>query len=566
MNSDRPTPLNIESLCQRYKVVPKGIIHIGAHEGQELAKYLQMGATEVLLIEANPEICQKLQTKIADIPNVSALNYAICDREGKINLRLNSYDYSSSILPLKQHQDIYPNMLEVGEIEVEARTLDQVLKEQRINNPDSNNELDRQFNILAIDIQGAELLALEGAKETLRTIDAIYTEVNLQELYEGCALLEQIDQFLAGHHFQRVAIKTPFHPFYGDALYLKTDILAKSQITIVTSIAPQNYENQKLAIDSWRSHGFQPVSLNCAEEVIELQSLYPEVIFHAVDRHAGAEVGKPLIYLDHIFDYLQNHLSSGNGIFAIVNADIQLKLDFDTQLLIENEAKQSLVVSSRVEIKEPLATSGQIYTRGFDAFFFDAELLAKIPKSNYCLGMPWWDFWLPLMAQQNQIEVKYLAEPIAYHVQHKINYSSQLWEKYGIQFTQLFEPELGAKFEYIQKNNLPDLRPQLIGVIDTFLQSFHHHSQRLHNMSGQILTQAINSEAAQLHLETGNIYREQGKSVEAIASYQKSLHHDPNYAPAYLGLAKIYLATAKLELATESISHIQALHLRFANF
>jgi FkbM family methyltransferase len=166
-----PTPLNIQSLCQRYQISAKGIIHIGAHEGQELAQYLNIASEKVLLIEANPQIFLKLESLVADIPNVTALNYAICDREGNINLRLNAYDFSSSILPLKHHLDIYPNMLEVGEITVEARTLDRLLEEQQF--------ISSEFNILVLDIQGAELLAFTGAKTTLGNIDAIYTEVNL---------------------------------------------------------------------------------------------------------------------------------------------------------------------------------------------------------------------------------------------------------------------------------------------------------------------------------------------------------------------------------------------------
>lgn len=563
MPSDRPTPLNISSLCQRYDIPVRGVIHVGAHEGQELDQYLELGAQKVLLIEANPQIFQKLQTIVADIPNVIPLNYAICDREGSINLRLNAYDFSSSILPLKQHRDIYPNMLEVGEVSVAAKTLDRLITEQDLNKA--------AFNVLVLDIQGAELLALKGSEETLKTVDAIYSEVNLQELYEGCALIEQIDEFLTDHSFQRVAIKTPFHPFYGDAFYVKTDILAKTQTTIITSIAPKplgkDLENQQLAIKGWRSHGFKVISLNSTDEVNALQPLYPHVIFHPVTRHAAAEVGKPLVYLEDIFDFLKNELPS-NGIYGIINADIHLKLDFDYQTLIEKEAKQSLVISSRVEVKDANETTGQIYTRGFDAFFFDAHLLDKIPKSDYCLGMPWWDFWLPLVAQQQNISVKYLAGPIAYHVQHKNNYSDRLWEKYGLKFTQIFQPDRLAALQQIQQNSLLELRSQLIGIIDSFLQSFHQQAQRLYPMSTSVSIHNpanINLEAAELHCETGDIYREQGKLAEAIASYQKALTNNPNYGLAYLGLAKIHLSQGLLELATEAISHIQALKPELLN-
>ncbi len=555
----RPIPLNIQSLCQRYKVSTRGVIHVGAHEGQELNQYLEMGAEQVILIEANPQIFTKLQESVKKFSNVIPLNYAVCDRSGEIKLRLNAYDYSISILPLKHHRDIYPNMLEVGEVSVEGITLDGLLLEQNL---DSN-----KFNILALDIQGAELLALSGSTATLKTVDAIYTEVNLQELYEGCALIGQIDEFLEGFNFQRVALRTPFHPTYGDAFYVKRDILAKSQTTILTSIAPHNHDNQKLAISSWRSHGLNVISLNNKAEVRELESIYPEVTFYAVNRDAGAEVGRPLIYFDDIWAYIQNQESTGNGIFGIINSDIHLKADFDCLQVIEREAQDGLVVCSRVEIENSAQTAGQIYTRGFDAFFFHENLSQKLPKSDFCLGMPWWDFWLPLIAQRQGVPLKYLTTAIAYHIQHPINYRNDLWEKFGIKFTQLFKPELVPIFQKLQDQNSSELRPKLIGIIDAFLQSFHAHAHRISQSMPitTLKTENINHEAAELHLETGDIYREQGKLAEAIASYQKALTQDPNFAAIFLGMAKIYLSQGMLEPAIEAITNIQALEPELLN-
>ncbi len=549
----RPTTLNIQNLCQRYKISARGVIHVGAHEGQELEQYLKMGAEQVVLIEANPRIFEKLQSVVKKFPNVIPLNYAVCGRSGEIKLRLNAYDYSSSILPLKHHRDIYPNMLEVGEVAVEGITLDGLLLEQNLD--------PKKFNILALDIQGAELLALSGSTATLKNIDAIYTEVNLEELYEGCALIGQIDEFLADFNFQRVALRTPFHPTYGDAFYVRTDILATSQTTIFTSISPRNHDNQKLAISSWRSHGLKVISLNNEVEVKGLESIYPHVTFHTVTRDAEAQVGRPLIYFDDIWAYIQNQELAENGILGIINSDIHLKADFDCWQVIEREAEDGLVVCSRTEVQSLEQTSGQIYTRGFDAFFFSENLLQKLPKSDFCLGMPWWDFWLPLVTQQKGIKIKYLTTAIAYHIQHPINYRNDLWEKFGIKFTQLFKPELVPIFQQLQDQNSTELRPKLISIIDTFLQSFHTHAHRISQSmpTTTLKTENINHEAAELHLETGDIYREQGKLAEAIASYQKALTQDPNFAAIFLGMAKIYLSQGMLEPAIEAITNIQAL-------
>ena len=71
-----------------------------------------------------------------------------------------------------------------------------------------------------LDIQGAELLALKGAGEILKHIDYIYTEVNVNELYEGCALLPELESFLKKRGFKIFAIEMTQHG-WGDAFFVK---------------------------------------------------------------------------------------------------------------------------------------------------------------------------------------------------------------------------------------------------------------------------------------------------------------------------------------------------------
>ena len=71
-----------------------------------------------------------------------------------------------------------------------------------------------------VDLQGAELRALEGAARTLEGVRYVYTEVNREPLYEGCALVGDLDRFLGERDFQRVVTKwTGAH--WGDALYVR---------------------------------------------------------------------------------------------------------------------------------------------------------------------------------------------------------------------------------------------------------------------------------------------------------------------------------------------------------
>ncbi|WP_293335749.1 FkbM family methyltransferase [Microcoleus sp. CAWBG58] len=220
--SEAPKLLDLQQLCVKHSVVPRGVIHIGAHEGKEIATYQTMGVQRVLFIEANPAVFERLQTNIAGFPNVLAVNCAISNINGTSTLYVTSMDQSSSILPLKEHQKIYPQIKEVERVVVESRTLDTLLAELQVNPAD--------FNILNIDIQGAELLALQGATNILKHIEAINTEVNYEELYEGCALIDQIDDFLELRGFDRAATATPYHPSWGDAFYVKKPVITMSTL------------------------------------------------------------------------------------------------------------------------------------------------------------------------------------------------------------------------------------------------------------------------------------------------------------------------------------------------
>lgn len=216
-----PQMPDLQELCQRYKITPMNVIHVGAHDGQEILQYQAMGAG-ALLIEANPDVFERLQNNLAGVENMVAIQCAISDRPGTVQFHITSNDQSSSILPLKQHQDIYPNIQEVDQIEVLAITLDDLLEDLQLD--------PGEFNVLNLDIQGAELLALKGATHLLQHLDAIYTEVNYQELYEGCALINEIDDFLDQFGFERVETVTPYHPSWGDAFYVKKPVITMSTL------------------------------------------------------------------------------------------------------------------------------------------------------------------------------------------------------------------------------------------------------------------------------------------------------------------------------------------------
>lgn len=204
--------LDLATLCRQHDIQPRGVIHVGAHEGLEWSSYQGMGITTAIFIEANPAVFARLSANLGAVNGVTLVNCAIAATSGRAMLHVTSADQSSSLLPLSRHLHHYPTIVETEVIEVETRALDDLLYELQLTAA--------SFNLLNIDIQGAELNALKGAKRLLAHIDAINVEVNFEELYAGCAQIEEIDDFLLGSGFQRVAITCPFHRSWGDAFYV----------------------------------------------------------------------------------------------------------------------------------------------------------------------------------------------------------------------------------------------------------------------------------------------------------------------------------------------------------
>jgi len=201
-----------------FQVSRQGVIHIGARYAEELKYYQHFGIPAVLWVEADPEAEEPLRRLVAKHSGSQVAMFAASDYNGLITLhQTTNAGASSSVLPLKEHLKYHPNVKEQKSIKVIAQRMDDYLtSDQR-----------KRYNVVVIDIQGAELLALKGAIETLKGIDAIVAETNYDELYEGGVFISDLDSFLQAQGFTRVdAMSTSF--FAGDALYVKNAFFKKT--------------------------------------------------------------------------------------------------------------------------------------------------------------------------------------------------------------------------------------------------------------------------------------------------------------------------------------------------
>lgn len=210
------------SEINRYGVVPTGVLHIGAHSGAERDTYKKNKISPIIFVEANPKLATSLREKFSSDRDVIVVEAAASDKNGEADFNITSMDQSSSLLGLKRHSMIYPDITVKETVTVKTKTIDSIVEELEIERS--------KLNFLVMDIQGAELLALKGSSEQLQYVEAIQLEINYEELYDKCPLIYDLDDFLYRTGFIRVKTRTPFNEKWGDALYIRRPKVTFSKI------------------------------------------------------------------------------------------------------------------------------------------------------------------------------------------------------------------------------------------------------------------------------------------------------------------------------------------------
>ena len=199
---------------KKYQSNIKGVYHIGAHEMEENNIYFELGVNTVLWFEANPKIYEKVKPNLSYISTQNIYNELLSDVDGQeVEFYITNNGQSSSMLKLKEHKKYYPNIVVSEVIPLKTKKMSTFIKEEAIDTS--------KYNFINVDVQGAELKVIKGFEQYLDTIDFVYAEVNNEELYEGCPMMSEIDDFLKTHNFNRVeTLMTAAN--WGDALYVRT--------------------------------------------------------------------------------------------------------------------------------------------------------------------------------------------------------------------------------------------------------------------------------------------------------------------------------------------------------
>lgn len=200
------------TLVTKYGIRPTGVFHVGANTGQELEDYEKNGVPNIVFIEAVPSVYKNLVSHCKHHPHVLPFLACCSDVDGeKVVLYVtNNGGQSSSMLEFGTHETQHPEVKVIATIDAETVRADTLCAQNNLDISD--------YDFLNIDVQGSELKVLKGMGEDLRKVNYAYIEVNRDELYKGCALIHEVEEYLIAFGLKRIELHmTNFG--WGDCFY-----------------------------------------------------------------------------------------------------------------------------------------------------------------------------------------------------------------------------------------------------------------------------------------------------------------------------------------------------------
>jgi hypothetical protein len=207
---------------------------------------------------------------------------------------------------------------------------------------------------------------------------------------------------------------------------------------VFTTINPNgNFEAQNEAMSSWSSK-FDIYSVNTKDDIIKIKDLYSYINFIESENtfdfntykfrtppFTTSNTQKRLIKLNSILDSIK--MTDGQY-FCITNSDIILNSDKLSNLSLEKYLSNGLIISTRYELENTKIKKP--FSSGYDVFIFDKKNINILFNDNYVIGMPWWDYWVPLISLKH-MNLYHIDEKSFLHRTHATNYSLEYWIKFG---------------------------------------------------------------------------------------------------------------------------------------
>lgn len=215
------------------KAQPLVIFDIGTCEGEDSIRYAHLFPKSHIHsfepVASNYKIASENIKRYKLEGRITLSPVALSNEDGEAEFYLSSgaptdielqpdWDYgnkSSSLLRPKKTLEVVPWLKFEKSTKVKTLTFDNYCTKHSI----------EQVDLIHMDVQGAELMVLQGANSMLKNVTAIWLEVEAVELYKNQPLKRDVEKFMKRRGF--VKYLDTVDTVAGDQLYVKAAILSR---------------------------------------------------------------------------------------------------------------------------------------------------------------------------------------------------------------------------------------------------------------------------------------------------------------------------------------------------
>lgn len=198
-----------ESLIKEIKSPKINYIDIGAYDGSffDIIKR-DKKINKAVLVEPQTDLYKKLCEKYKNDQSILVFNELLGNTKQVSEFYVNNLKATSSIF--KFNDDIVGENLDktcVETVRLKVNLLDELVPAEM-----------KKIDLLKVDVQGAELLVLQGAEETLKKTVALWIEVSFKKIYEESVLFSEIKTWLESRGFLMKEILPGYRAINGELL------------------------------------------------------------------------------------------------------------------------------------------------------------------------------------------------------------------------------------------------------------------------------------------------------------------------------------------------------------
>jgi len=224
------------------------IFDIGSRDGLQALEFSRLfPEARIVAIECNPATLEKCRRNLAPEPRITLVDKAINAHTGRCTFH--PIDPARTVTTWKDGNPGASSLFVAtgdypvetyfqNRVEVDCTRLDDLCEKLQID----------AIDLIWMDLQGAELIALQSAGVLLEKVRYIYTEVSHRPIYKGQCLFDDVDAFLTAQGF-RLCTKIDRTRWQQDAIYENT----RKLIDVVIPLATGDGDTAALSVRSVRN-------------------------------------------------------------------------------------------------------------------------------------------------------------------------------------------------------------------------------------------------------------------------------------------------------------------------